>query len=194
MNYKSKLNQIRVVLGLSVKLATAKLKDGTVVEAEEFAPGSELFVVAEDGSKVPAPAGEHTGEDGTVFMVDESGKIVSVESSEKPAIEVEVETEAVKASEETEEVVAEEATPIKDAVEERIAEAMTKVAAAIEPIAKDVAEMKQKMAKMEEQYAKFSKAPAASKVPVINERDFSSIKTNVDIVDRFNELKSSFNK
>jgi hypothetical protein len=193
MNYKSKLNQIRVVLGLSVKLATAKLKDGTVVEAEEFAPGSELFVVAEDGSKVPAPAGEHTGEDGTVFMVDESGKIVSVESSEKPAIEVEVETEAVKASEE-EAVVAEEATPIKDAVEERIAEAMTKVAAAIEPIAKDVAEMKQKMAKMEEQYAKFSKAPAASKVPVINERDFSSIKTNVDIVDRFNELKSSFNK
>jgi hypothetical protein len=193
MNYKSKLNQIRVVLGLSVKLATAKLKDGTVVEAEEFAPGSELFVVAEDGSKVPAPAGEHIGEDGKVFMVDESGKIVSVESPEEPTIEVDVETEAVKASEE-EAVVAEEATPIKDAVEERIAEAMTKVAAAIEPIAKDVAEMKQKMAKMEEQYAKFSKAPAASKVPVINERDFSSVKNNVDIVDRFNELKSSFNK
>ena len=188
MNYKSKLNQIRVVLGLTVKLATAKLKDGTMVEAEEFAPGSELFVVAEDGSKVPAPAGEHTGEDGTIFMVDESGKIVSVESSEKPAIEVEVETEAVKASEE-EAVVAEEATPIKDAVEEKIAEAMTKVAAAIEPIAKDVAEMKQKMAKMEEQYAKFSKAPAAGKVPVINERDFSSVKNNVDILDRINELK-----
>ena len=36
MNYKNKLNQIRIVLGLQVKLATAKLKDGTVVEAEEF--------------------------------------------------------------------------------------------------------------------------------------------------------------
>ena len=193
MNYKSKLNQIRVVLGLTVKLATAKLKDGTTVEAEEFAPGSELFVVAEDGSKVPAPAGEHVGEDGTVFTVDESGKIVNVESAEEPTVEVEVETEAVKASEE-EVAIAEEETPVKDAVEERIKEAMAKVAAAIEPIAKDVAEMKQKMAKLEEQYAKFSKAPAAGKVPVINERDFSSVKNNVDIVDRFNELKSSFNK
>lgn len=172
MNYKSKLNQIRVVLGLTVKLATAKLKDGTVVEAEEFAPGSDLFIVAEDGSKAPAPAGVHTGEDGTVFTVDESGKIVSVESAavEEGKVEVEIETEAVKA--------AEEATPVKDAVEEKIAEAMAKVAAAIEPIAKDVAEMKQKMAKMEEQYAKFSKAPAAGKVPVISEREDNKFEFN----------------
>ena len=173
MNYKSKLNQIRVVLGLTVKLATAKLKDGTVVEAEEFAPGSDLFVVAEDGSKAPAPAGEHVSEDGTIFEVDESGKIVSVESAavEEGKVEIEVETKAVKAAEE-------DATPVKDAVEEKIAEAMAKVAAAIEPIAKDVAEMKQKMAKMEEQYAKFSKAPAATKVPVINEREDAKFEFN----------------
>jgi hypothetical protein len=170
MNYKSKLNQIRVVLGLTVKLATAKLKDGTVVEAEEFAPGSDLFVVAEDGSKAPAPAGEHVSEDGTIFEVDESGKIVSVESATVEKGEGEIETEPVKAA-------AEEA-PVKDAVEEKIAEAMSKVAAAIEPIAKDVAEMKQKMAKMEEAYAKFSKAPAAAKVPVINEKEDAKFEFN----------------
>ena len=46
--FKEKLNQVKVLLGLEVKLSTDKLVDGTVIEAEEFSPGFPLFVVAED--------------------------------------------------------------------------------------------------------------------------------------------------
>jgi len=39
-----------------VELATMKLKDGvTVLEAESFEVGQSVFIVAENGDKVPAP-------------------------------------------------------------------------------------------------------------------------------------------
>jgi hypothetical protein len=198
MNYKNKLNQIRVVLGLQVKLATAKLKDGTVVEAEEFVPGAALVIVAEDGSKSPAPAGEHTLEDGTVVLVDESGNLVSL----KP-LEAAEDVEEVVEEKEAEKVKMEEEGPIdgsepdslvgdaiKEAIAERIEEAMKKVMMAIEPLLTDMAEMKSKMAKMEESYAKFAKAPAAGKITTINDSKME-FNQSTDIVDRFKELKKS---
>ena len=190
-NYKNKLNQIRVVLGLQVKLATAKLKDGTVVEAEEFVPGAALVVVAEDGSKSPAPAGEHTLEDGSVVLVDESGAIVSLkplEAAEDVEEEVvEEEAKKVKMEEESEKPVEEK---LKEIIEEKIEEAMKKVMMAMEPLVTEMADMKSKMAKMEESYAKFAKAPAAGKITTINDSkmDFNQ---STDIVDRFKELKKS---
>jgi hypothetical protein len=198
MNYKNKLNQIRVVVGLGVKLASEKLADGvTVVEAEEFVPGAELFVVAEDGTKTPAPAGEHVTESGKKVVVDDAGKIVSIEDaeteSEGPEVEISVEEAAVPVKMEGEAPIdGSEATPVKDAVEEKIAEVMKKVMMAIEPIIKDVAEMKSKMAEMESKYSKFAKAPAAGKIATMNENTNGS--NNVDIVDRFNELKNSLKK
>lgn len=193
MNYKNKLNQIRVVLGLQVKLATAKLKDGTVVEAEEFVPGAALVVVAEDGSKSPAPTGEHTLEDGTVVLVDESGAIVSLkplEAAEEVEEVVEEEAKKVKMEEEglEPESVVEDA--VKEAIAEKIEEAMKKVMMAMEPLVTDIAEMKSKMAKMEESYAKFAKAPAAGKITTINDSKME-FGQSADIVDRFKELKNS---
>lgn len=206
MNYSKKLNAIRVILGLQVKLASEKLADGkTVVEAEEFAVGQDLMVVAEDGSKSPAPAGEHETESGKKIVVDEAGKIVSIEEeeseSEGATVEIEVEkaAEAVKKGEE--EVKMAEEAPMKEKLEEKveekidekISEAMKKVMMAMEPMIKDMAEMKAKVAKMEEAYAKFSKAPAASKIPTMSEpQKFGA--NQVDIVDRFNELKNSIKK
>lgn len=204
MNYKNKLNQIRVVLGLQVKLASAKLADGTVVEAEEFVPGAALVVVAEDGSKSPAPAGEHTLEDGSVVLVDETGSIVSIESKATEDVEKVVEEEAKKVK--MEDVApAEDKGPIdgsepnapakEDAVDVKIGTALKKVMAAIEPLVADMAEMKSKMAKMEESYAKFAKSPAAPKITTMNDskQDFSQT-TSIDIVDRFKELKNSLKK
>jgi hypothetical protein len=200
-NYKTKLNQIRVVLGLQVKLASAKLADGTVVEAEEFVPGAALVVVAEDGSKSPAPAGEHTLEDGSVVLVDDAGSIVSIESKATEVVEDVVEEEAKKVK--MEDVAegpidgSEPATPVADAVKEaiseNIAEAMKKVMMAIEPMITDIAEMKSKMAKMEESYAKFAKAPAASKITTMNDSK-TEFNQSTDIVDRFKELKNSLQK
>jgi hypothetical protein len=198
MNYKNKLNQIRVVLGLQVKLATAKLKDGTVVEAEELAPGAALVVVAEDGSKSPAPAGEHTLEDGTVVLVDESGSIVSLKPLEAAKdVEKMVEQEAKKVKMEEEEGPMDGSEPespvadaVKEAISEKIEEAMKKVMMAMEPLVTDMAEMKSKMAKMEESYAKFAKAPAAGKITTINDSKME-FNQSADIVDRFKELKNS---
>jgi hypothetical protein len=193
MNYKNKLNQIRVVLGLQVKLATAKLKDGTVVEAEEFVPGAALVVVAEDGSKSPAPTGEHTLEDGTVVLVDESGSIVSLkplEAAEEVEEVVEEEAKKVKMEEDEEKSELPVEEKLKEIIEEKIEEAMKKVMMAMEPLVTEMAEMKSKMAKMEESYAKFAKAPAAGKITTINDSKME-FNQSTDIVDRFKELKNS---
>lgn len=201
-SYKSKLNSIRLILGLQVKLASEKLNDGkTLVEAEEFAPGAELMVVAEDGSKSPAPAGEHITESGKKIVVDDAGKIVSVEESEsedgKVEIEVETEAEKVKMAEDAPIDGSEPELPIKEKLEEKVEEkidekveeAMKKVMAAMEPMLKDMADMKEKMAKMEEKYSAFAKAPAAGKIPTLSENPNNA--TTLDIVDRFRELKST---
>lgn len=202
MNYKSKLNQIRVVLGLQVKLASEKLNDGkTVVEAEEFVPGAELFVVAEDGSKSPAPAGEHITESGKKVVVDEAGKIVSIEEaeaeSEESKVEVEIESEAEPVKKENGPIDGSEPKAPKggDVPAEKVAEeVMKKVAAALEPLMQEMADLKMKVAKMEEQYAKFAKAPAVGKIPTLSEPQKMEFNSNVDIVDRFNELKNSIKK
>ena len=196
MSYKNKLNQIRVVLGLQVKLASEKLMDGTLVEAEEFAPGMDLMVVAEDGSKSPAPSGKHVTESGLSVEVDDAGKIVSVEKaeaeSEGPKVEIEVEkaAEPVKMAEHEPIDGSEPEAPKKeDAVEEKIAEVMKKVMAAMEPMLQEMADMKAKIAKMEEQYSKFAKAPAASKISTYNPQTEKA--ESVDIVERFKELKKT---
>lgn len=205
MNYKNKLNQIRVVLGLQIKLASEKLVDGTKVEAEEFAPGMDLMVVAEDGSKSPAPAGEHVTESGLKVKVDDAGKIVSVEKeeseSEGPKVEIEVEKEAqpVKMAEEDKGPIdgsEPEAPKKEDAVEEKMAEVeekieevMKKVMAAMEPMIAEMADMKSKIAKMEEQYSKFAKAPAAGKISTLNTQAEKA--ESVDIIDRFKEIRKS---
>jgi hypothetical protein len=199
MSYKNKLNQIRVVLGLQVKLASEKLVDGkTVVEAEEFAPGMDLVVVAEDGSKSPATAGKHVTESGLQVEVDDAGKIVSVEKaeaeSEGPKVEIEVEkaAEPVKMAEEEKGPIdgsEPEAPKPADAVEEKIAEVMKKVMAAMEPMLQEMAEMKSKIAKMEEQYSKFAKAPAAGKISTLNTQAEKA--ESVDIIERFKEIRKS---
>ena len=89
---QEKLNQIKIALGMEVKMVEATLKDGvTRVETEALEPGSKIYVVSETGEKAPAPEGIHTTEDGTKVEVDSQGTITAVE---KPEPEVEVEIEA----------------------------------------------------------------------------------------------------
>jgi hypothetical protein len=68
-----------------------KLKDGTVVkyDTETLAVGSTVMVVTGEGQELPAPAGEHTLEDGTVIIVDETGKVLEVKAStpEAPVVQ-----------------------------------------------------------------------------------------------------------
>lgn len=61
MNSKTVLSKIMSILNLeeSVTFTYAKLKDGTIVESKTFDVGEPIEVVAEDGTKTPAPDGEH---------------------------------------------------------------------------------------------------------------------------------------
>ena len=75
---------------VEVAMATMMLKDGvTVLEAESFDAGVPVFIVAENGDKVPAPIGEHELEDGRVLVITEEGMIAEIKEMEVEEIEVE---------------------------------------------------------------------------------------------------------
>lgn len=82
----SKLNQIRALLGMEVKLAQAKLADGTTIEAEQFAPEFSVGVVTEDGI-VPMPVGEYEMENGTTLVVSQEGIIAEIKEAEAEQVE-----------------------------------------------------------------------------------------------------------
>jgi hypothetical protein len=75
---------------VEVAMATMMLKDGvTVLEAESFDAGVPVFIVAENGDKVPAPIGEHELEDGRVLVITEEGMIAEIKEMEVEEVEVE---------------------------------------------------------------------------------------------------------
>jgi hypothetical protein len=79
---------------VEVAMATMMLKDGvTVLEAESFEAGQPVFIVAENGDKVPAPIGEHELEDDRILVITEEGMIAEIKEMEAEA-EVEVTVEA----------------------------------------------------------------------------------------------------
>ena len=91
------LQQVKTALGMQteVKLAQAKLDNGTILEAEVFEPGAEIAIV-NDEERVPLPAGEYIMEDGRQLVIAEDGIIGEInempaEEEEAPEVEVEVE-------------------------------------------------------------------------------------------------------
>jgi len=93
------LKEIKNLLGIElskVELAQMTLENGTVLEADEFAPEFEVFIVTEE-DKIALPVGEYMLEDGRILVVEEEGIIKEIkaqESEEEVAPEVEVEIEA----------------------------------------------------------------------------------------------------
>ena len=91
------LNQIKSVLGVElsteekVELAQAKLENGTVLEAESFESGKEVFILTDD-EKVALPIGEYQMEDGKILVIEEEGIISEIkEGGEEEVVEEEVE-------------------------------------------------------------------------------------------------------
>ena len=73
------LNQVKTLLGMEVKLEQMKLENGTVLEAEKFESGNEIFIVTED-ERVALPIGEYELENGMVVVIEEEGLINEVKS------------------------------------------------------------------------------------------------------------------
>lgn len=92
MNAKHVLNKIIAALSADkpVELTYAKLADGTILESPTFDVGELAEVVSEDGTKSPAPEGEHEvilkdseGNDVRIkIIVDAEGKITERENVE----------------------------------------------------------------------------------------------------------------
>ena len=97
------LNEVKTLLGLEIKLEQMKLENGTVLEADKFESGNEIFIVTED-EKVALPVGDYVLESGETLSVVEEGVIAEIKKTE----EVKEEVEEVEAEEKSEEVVEEE--------------------------------------------------------------------------------------
>jgi len=121
MNTNDMISKIKEVVGLSeeVKLEQQALENGTVIEADSFEAGSEVFIITED-EKVALPIGEYQLEDGRMLVVVEEGLISEMKEAGEEEVEEEVEeVEEVEAQEEemgyaTKEELAE----VKDMIEE----------------------------------------------------------------------------
>ena len=106
MKAQSVLNKIMTLLSIEnneeVKLAYAKLADGTILESPSFDLGEPVEVVSEDGTKSKAPEGEHEialrdseGNDVIIrIVVDAEGKITERENVEEAQPEAPEESES----------------------------------------------------------------------------------------------------
>jgi len=137
---------------VKVELAQAKLENGTVLEAEAFESGKEIFILTDD-EKVAVPVGEYQMEDGQILVVQEEGLIGEIKKAEAKEEEEEVE-----ASEEQE--LEEEEVEAKYATKEELAE----VKSLVEEI-KQMIEKKEEMSEVEEQVKEeLSETPAAEAI------------------------------
>ena len=66
------LNKIKAILDIQVRLEDRKLENGTVITAEAFSQGKEVFIKSDD-EKVKMPIGEYELESGEVLVVKEEG-------------------------------------------------------------------------------------------------------------------------
>lgn len=161
MNAKQVLNKIIATLSLSkeeVALTYAKLADGTILESPTFDVGESAEVVSEDGTKSPAPTGEHEvilkdseGNDVRIkIMVDAEGKITERENVELADGAKEDEVKKMPEDMESiagEDIGGEEGGDSADAEVEPLTEDMGKV---MEKLQYRIDEMEKKMASFEE--------------------------------------------
>ena len=158
MNAKQVLSKIINALSMEkeVAMAYAKLADGTILESPTFDVGEEVSVVSEDGTKTPAPNGEHEvilkdseGNDVRIKVMTTDGKITERENVE--LAEGVKEDEVKKLPEDMASIAGEDIgegeEESKDAEVEPITEDMAKK---YEDMAYRISEMEKKMQSMED--------------------------------------------
>lgn len=83
---------------VEVKLEQVSLENGTVLEADAFEAGNEVFIV-NDEERIALPVGEYPIGDDRILVVSEEGIIGEVKPMEQEEVEAEAEVEEVEASE-----------------------------------------------------------------------------------------------
>ena len=140
-----------------VELAQAKLDNGTVLEAEAFESGKEIFILTDD-EKVAVPVGEYQMEDGQILVVEEEGLIAEIKEAEAK------EEEEVEASEEVSEELESETELEEVEAEYATKEELAEVKSLVEEI-KAMIEKKEEMSEVEEQVKEeLSETPATEAI------------------------------
>jgi hypothetical protein len=131
------LNKIMTLLSVKeeVALAYGQLKDGTILESNTFDVGENIEVVSADGTKSPAPAGEHEialkdseGNEVIIRVMVADGKITERENVEESAPEAPEESQVEIEKEMEMEVVPVETIPTEEeAKDKKIAELEAKI-------------------------------------------------------------------
>ena len=152
MNAKNVLDKIVTLLSKSeVKMAEAKLVDGTIVESPSFDVGQPIEVVTEEG-KVPAPDGEHE-----LVLTDESGNEILIKIETEGGVITERENvDITERVEEAIEELAEETIEVEPLPGETgplpgDEDLLTKLAYRIEEMEKKMAKFEEAMPKKEEE-------------------------------------------
>ena len=169
MDSNTVLGRIMTLLSLkgeeATNLAYAKLADGTILESPTFDVGESVEVVSEDGTKSPAPDGEHelelTGAEGETvrFKIFTEGGVITErenveldehgDEEEKDLSEetIEVDKDIPQALEKTDE---EELVDIEEPTEEAdLEEGEDEVTVNLEDVAKKVEEMAYRIEELE---------------------------------------------
>ena len=147
-----------------VQGASMRLANGVMLEAEAFEAGQNVFLIGEDGEKVPAPVGEHELEDGRMLIITEEGIIAEIREAAAEEAPAEEPAQTELAEEEIAVEVPEEVAPELEQIVEAVVEA---VAPAIEEVKEQVEEMKrmfEEIAKKEEEEEKVDMSAAAKKL------------------------------
>jgi len=159
----TELSSVKEEAVVEVKLAQMNLENGTVLEAEAFEAGNEVFIVNEE-DRIALPVGEYTLADGNVLYVAEEGIISEVKSAEseveeevaevaaEPVAELEAETPSnpkkIVESHTTETHFAEE-VPMEEKIKAIVMPIIEEVKAELSAIREEMGYTKEKMSAVE---------------------------------------------
>lgn len=168
MDSNTVLGRIMQLLSLKneeeIKLAYAKLADGTILESPTFDVGESVEVVSEDGTKSPAPDGEHelelTGAEGETVrfkIITEGGVIKERENVELEETEDDkeegLEEETIEVDKDIPQALAEETEIVEPTEEAEEEEGENEVTINLEDVAKQVEEMAYRIDELEKKLA-----------------------------------------
>ena len=161
------LNQIKSVLGVElsteekINLEQMKLENGTVLEAESFESGKEVFILTDD-EKVALPIGEYEMEDGKILVIEEDGIISEIKEGGEEEVEEVIEEESSEVEEElSEEVYAskDEISELKAMIEDLKSQLQLKEEEKVEEIGLAVTTMLSEQEQLQEELSKPASEP-----------------------------------
>ena len=175
------LSQIKTLLKARMSLAQQTLENGTIIEAESFEAGQQVFVVS-DEERVALPVGEYALEDGKTLVVEEEGLIADIKEAAVEAEEEEMQEEQL-----------EEEVVVEDVPEEVVEEVATVVEAVVEAIAPVLEEVKQEVEELKKKFESYEdkKEKMSSQKPARKPLKHNPEKNNTRTVHTYADNRSA---